>query len=83
MLGTKARKFTTSKKVNVDFFLSEFIATKVIPWKCHIDNSTNDRYGMILGRDLFTALVLDLKFSGNIIIGGEEHIKGVCHPWLT
>ena len=27
---------------------------------------------MILGRDLLTALGIDLKFSGKIIIGGDE-----------
>ena len=31
---------------------------------------------MILGRDILTALVLDLKFSGHIIIGGDGPYKG-------
>ena len=35
--GTQARKFTTSKKVNVDFCLPEFSATKIVSWKCHVD----------------------------------------------
>ena len=59
----------TSKKVNIDFFLPEFSATKVVTLKCHLDESTNGRYYMILGRYLLTALVLDIKFSGNVIIG--------------
>ena len=36
-----------------------------------MDESTNGIYDMILGRDLLTALVLDLKFSKNVIIGEE------------
>ena len=31
---------------------------------------------MILGRDLLTALVLDIKFSENVIIGGEGPYEG-------
>ena len=35
---------------------------------------------MILGRDLLIALVLDLKFSENIIIGEEVPRKGCLAP---
>ena len=47
-----------------------------------MDNSTNRRYDMILGRDLFTALGLDIKFSGNIIIGGEGTYEGCLEPMV-
>ena len=67
---TLARKFTSSEKVHVDFFLPEFSATKILTWKCHVDKSTIGRYDMILGRDLLTVLGLDLKFSENVIHGG-------------
>ena len=60
----------TSKKVNVDFCLPECSATKVMSCKCHVDNKTNSRYDMILGRGLITAMGLDLKYSENLIIGG-------------
>ena len=69
MWETQAGKFMTSKNVNVDFCLPEFSATKTVTWKCHVDESTNVRYDMILGRDLLTALGLNLKFYDNIIIG--------------
>ena len=58
----QAGKFTTSKKVNVEFCLPEFGATKIVTWKCHVSKSANSRYDMILGRDLLTALGFDLKF---------------------
>ena len=44
--------------------------------KCHIDEPTNGRYNMILGRDLITALGMDLKFSENVMNGGEGPYKG-------
>ena len=64
-------KFTTSNKENVDFCLPEFIATKKVSWKFHVYKQTNSRYDMILGRNLLTALGLDLKFFVNLIIVGE------------
>ena len=70
MWETQAGKFTTSKKADIDFFLPEFSATKIVTWKSHVDESTNGKYDMILGRDLLTALGLDLNFSDNVIIGG-------------
>ena len=47
-----------------------------------MDNQTKSRYGMILGRDLITALGLDLKFSENIIIGGEGPYEGCLGPMV-
>ena len=71
MWETQSGNFTTSNKVNVEFCLPEFSTKKIVTWKCHIDESTNGGYDMILGRDLLTALGMYLKFSDNIIIGGE------------
>ena len=76
-----AGKFTTSK-VNAYFCIPEFSAAKVITWKFHMDESTNGRYYMILGRDLLTALVLDLKFSKNVIICGEGPYEGCSAPMM-
>ena len=66
---THAWKFMTSKKPKIDFFLPEFSETKIVLWKFHVNKSTSNRYDMILGRNLVTALGLDLKFSDNVIIG--------------
>ena len=82
MWETQGGKFTTSKKANIDFCLPEFIATKIIRWKCHIDESTNSRYDMILGRDLTNALGLYIKFSENIIIGGKGPYEGCLAPMV-
>ena len=61
----------TSNKVNIEFFLPEYTAIETVTWKCHVVDSTKCIYDMIVGRDLLTALGLDLKFSDSIIVGGK------------
>ena len=80
MWETQVGNFMTSKKVNIDFFLPEFSATKIVTCECNVDESTNSRYDMILGRDLITALGLDFKFSDNIIIVNEGPYEGYSTP---
>ena len=41
-----------------------------------MDESTEGRYYIILGRDLLTALGIDLKFSERIAIGGAGPYDG-------
>ena len=80
MWETQARKFTTSKKANIDFRLLGFSGTKIVSWNCQVDNYTNSRYDMILGRYLLTAVGLDLKFPQNIVIGDEGPYNGCSRP---
>ena len=68
--------------MNIDFFLTDFIAKKIVAWKCRGDKSTNGRYGKILGRGLLTILGLDLKFPKDVIIGGEGLYKGCLSPMV-
>ena len=82
MWETQAGKFTTPKKLNVYFSVPEFSATKIVSLKYHVDNKTNSRYDMILGRDLLYALGLDLNLSGNIIIGGDGPYEGCSAPMV-
>ena len=76
MWENQAGKFTTSKKVNVDFCLLDFSATKIVMWKCPVNESTNVRYDMTLVRELLTALGTDLDFSDSVTIGGEGSYEG-------
>ena len=82
MWKNQAGKFTTSKKVNIEFCLPKFSATNIVTWKFHVDESTNGRDYMILGRDLITALGLYLKFSENVIIGREGPCEGCYAPMV-
>ena len=56
----QAGSIITNLKVNIDFTLPEFSATKIVTWNCHVDDSDKVRYGIILGRDLIKYLVLNI-----------------------
>ena len=51
-------------------------------WKYHVDESSNGRYEMILGRGLLTSLGMDLKFSDNFIIGSNIQYEGLSAPMV-
>ena len=51
-------------------------------WKYYVNKYTNDRYDMILGRDLLNAMGMDLKFYDNVVIGGEGPYKGCSSPMV-
>ena len=58
---------TTNLSVKVDFTLTALSVKNIVTWKCHVDDSAKGRYDMILGRDILTQLVLNLKFSEHFI----------------
>ena len=51
---TQAVNITTNIKVNTYFILTSLSVTNFVTWKCHVDDSTKDRYDMILGRYILT-----------------------------
>ena len=73
---TQAGKITTNSKVNIDFILPELSAMKIVMQGCHVDDSVKGRYDMILGRDILTSLVLNLKLSNNVIEAYRGPSKG-------
>ena len=52
--NTQAGYITTNIKVKEDFTLTALSAMNVGTWKCHVDDSAQGRYDMILGRYLLT-----------------------------
>ena len=60
---TKSGSITTNTKVKKYFTLPELITTKIVMRNCHVDDSAKGIYNMILGIDILTALVLNLKLS--------------------
>ena len=76
MWQTQSRKFTTNYMVTVELCFPEFSAAKIVTRKFHVDDSTESRYNMILGRYLLTKLGLYLKFSEHVIIGGDGLYEG-------
>ena len=73
---TQARNNTTNLRIKVYFTLPALSATNFVTCNCHVDDSSKGRYGMILGRDLFTKLVLNLKCSEHVIKADDEPFKG-------
>ena len=53
--------FSNTEKNKIECFLPEFSAMKNLTWKCHIDNSTEIRCGILLGVYLLTSLGIDIK----------------------
>ena len=60
-------KNPTNIKVHVDFTLPALSVTNVVTWNCHVDDITNGRYIMILGRYLLKELGFNLKTSNHVI----------------
>ena len=52
---------TTNIKVKADFTLPALIATNVVTWDCHVNDSAKYRYDMILGRYLFNIIRIKYK----------------------
>ena len=77
---TQVGNITTNLKVKIYFTLPEPSATKIVAWSCHVDDSTKGAYGIILGRDLLTALVLNLKLSEHVIEADGGTLKGSSSP---
>ena len=57
----QAGNINTYLKVKTDFTLPKLSAMEIVMRNCHVDDSDKVRYDMILGRDLLTALGLNLK----------------------
>ena len=49
---TQAGNITTNLEVKIYFTSPALIATNILTWKCHVDDSTKGRYDMILRQDL-------------------------------
>ena len=71
---TQAGKITTNLKVNVYFTVPARIATDVVTWKCHMDDSAKGRYYKILGRHILKELGSNLNFSEHVIEADESPV---------
>ena len=80
---TQDRNITTNLKVKVYFALPALIAINVMTWKCHVDDSGKGRYNIILGRDILTELVLNIKLSEHVIEADDRPLKGSTAPMVN
>src|SRR5210317_938149 len=66
---TKTSNFLTKEKVKCQFTMPEFHKEKEIEWSMYVDesNKSNDKYDMIIGRDLLQEIGLDFLFSQGLM----------------
>jgi hypothetical protein len=72
--STKGRKFNTHYEVPLTIVLPEFSSSMEVQWSCAIDETPNSTYDMILGRDLQSALRMDILFSTGTLVWNEISI---------
>ena len=77
---TQAGNIITNLKVKIDITLPTLSTMNVVTWKCHMGDSSNGRYNMILGRDLLTELGLNLKISNHSIKYHDRPSIGATAP---
>jgi hypothetical protein len=67
---TQSGTFTTDRKTEMQFFLSEFSESRTINWKFHVIPDKNNAmpYDMIIGRDLLHTLKMDVLYSENVVV---------------
>ena len=79
---TQDINFITNHKVKVNFYLPKLTVKTIVTWECHVDESSESRYDMILGKYLLTVLGLYLDFSYNLITGGGRPFEGLTRPMI-
>ena len=79
---TQAGSITTNIKFKIDFNIPELSAKTIVMCNCHVDDSDKGAYDIILGRDLFTDLELNLKLSDHVIESDDGSFKGSTSPMV-
>ena len=79
---TQSGCIITNIKVKIYFTLTELSATEIVTWNCHVNDSDQGRYDIILGRDIFTALGSNLKFCDHVIEAYGGPFKGYMTPMV-
>jgi hypothetical protein len=72
--STNGGKFNTRYEVPLTMVLPEFSSSMEVQWSCAIDKNPNSTYDMILGRDLQSALRMDILFSTGTLVCNEISI---------
>ena len=66
--NTNGGTFTTKHEVQLTLILPEFSSSMEVQWSCAIDENPNSTYDMIIGRDLQSALKMDILFSTKSLV---------------
>ena len=74
--NTQVGNITTDLRIKIDLTLPDFSATKIVMWNCHVDDSANSRYYIILGRKILIELGLNLELSELVIESDDGTLQG-------
>jgi hypothetical protein len=69
--NTNGGKFATKYEIPLTIILPEFSSSMEVQWSCAIDENPDSTYDMIIGRDLQSALKMDISFSTSSLIWNE------------
>ena len=72
--STNGGKFNTRYEVPLTIVLPEFSSSMEVQWSCAIDENPDSTYDMILGRDIQSALRMDILFSTGTLVWNELSI---------
>ena len=78
----QAVNITNNLKIKVDFTLPTIIVKNIVTWTCHLDDSDKGRWDIILGTNILTELVLNLKLSEHVIEADGGPFKGSITPMI-
>ena len=62
------------------YYIITISGAKIFTWQCHVDDSTSGRNDIIIGRDLITKLVINIKNSKNTIECAKDLTRDVELP---
>jgi hypothetical protein len=69
--STNSGKFNTCYEEPLTKVLPKFSSSMEVQWSCAIGENPNFTYDMILGRDLQSALRMDIRFSTGTLVWNE------------
>jgi hypothetical protein len=72
--STNGGKFNTRYGVPLTIILPEISSSMEVQWSCAIDENPGSTYDMILGRDLQSALRMDILYSTGTLVWNEISI---------
>jgi hypothetical protein len=83
--NTKAGSFNTNSKCKISFVLPEFHENRDISANVYVDNSPSEdcKYDMIIGRDILSALGIDLVFSEGVMLWDNAIVPMRATTWLA
>ena len=73
---TQVENFTIRATFIVYFSLPQLSPTRSVMWKCHMSDSTEGQYDIIIGINILKTMGIEIIFSHNVKAYSEETYQG-------